>query len=580
MPRQLIYTSAARGLTPGQSGYCTVARSRDLREALVPKLEKLSYYTPEQNHNPIVCAHRIVEVRGTKFHVLTRIVDAGLDFTKRRSFLAHHLVFDPEELRDAATPAEIFLHWKGWLQNWHGDPQWLEDNRPLPTRARRESTIAKYDLWISGHEADRNDFLPVLLARGANWEITFTNCFQPSDNPGDFDFKAAWPNTPGYQAAQRLGGEFIRLADLPETPKTMAAPVASAPATVAAAELTVPVSAPTNRLFKLLPFAALILAMISFGAALYIRRGAPDPVVAAPAPAPAARSDETGMLESLLPDRPTWVILQGQPTPAPELETLLRELRANEVFTKDLTGSLQPNLGARPLPATLFAQPEHSFIRFTATNGASMDVNLSNNLAVFETHLRDSCAAEIPGRFRLLAIKTPVELSRRFLLIGTNVELQPELETRVHRLEIPPGAQFALRPLVREKENWIDPLAKAAHDFALVPSTILDLPAVDAHVRQIISDKETKLRAYEEEQASLADAQKKLVTEPQSPEQLKQNDRLHALQLAIPKATRELEDLRAKAAAIPRDAARIDRFALFLCLSNVNTEVFRFIDKP
>jgi hypothetical protein len=38
--------------------------------------------------------------------------------------------------------------------------------------------------------------------------------------------------------------------------------------------------------------------------------------------------------------------------------------------------------------------------------------------------------------------------------------------------------------------------------------------------------------------------------------------------------------LRAKAAAIPRDAARIDRFALFLCLSNVNTEVFRFIDKP
>jgi hypothetical protein len=209
-----------------------------------------------------------------------------------------------------------------------------------------------------------------------------------------------------------------------------------------------------------------------------------------------------------------------------------------------------------------------------------MDVNLSNNLAVFETHLRDSCAAEIPGRFRLLAIKTPVELSRRFLLIGTNVELQPELETRVHRLEIPPGAQFALRPLVREKENWIDPLAKAAHDFALVPSTILDLPAVDAHVRQIISDKETKLRAYEEEQASLADAQKKLVTEPQSPEQLKQNDRLHALQLAIPKATRELEDLRAKAAAIPRDAARIDRFALFLCLSNVNTEVFRFIDKP
>src|SRR5438067_10215903 len=76
MPQQLIYTSAPRGLLPGQSGYCTVARSRDLREGLVPKLEKLSYYTPEANHNPIICAHRTVELRGTKFHVLTRIVDA------------------------------------------------------------------------------------------------------------------------------------------------------------------------------------------------------------------------------------------------------------------------------------------------------------------------------------------------------------------------------------------------------------------------------------------------------------------------------------------------------------------------
>ena len=234
MPRQLIYTSAARGLTPGQSGYCTVARSRDLREALIPKLEKLSYYTPESNHNPIICAHRFVEVRGTKFHVLTRVVDAGLDFTKRRSFLAHHLVFDPEELRDAATPAEIFLHWKGWLQNWHGDPQWLEDNRPLPTRARRESTIAKHDLWISGRDADRNDFLLLLVERGANWEIAFTNCFQPGDNPADFDIKAAWPNTPGYGAAQRLGAEFIRLAELPETPKSTAAPVAAETATVTA----------------------------------------------------------------------------------------------------------------------------------------------------------------------------------------------------------------------------------------------------------------------------------------------------------------------------------------------------------
>src|ERR1051325_3365940 len=148
MPRQLIYTSVPRGLTPGQSGYCTVARSRDLRDALITRIEKLSYYTPEQNHNPIICTHRIIDIRGAKFHVLTRIVDAGHDFTKRRSFLAHHLILESSELASTAPPAEIFLKWKGRLDHWHGDPQWLEDNRPLPPRSHPPVQFPKSDLPV------------------------------------------------------------------------------------------------------------------------------------------------------------------------------------------------------------------------------------------------------------------------------------------------------------------------------------------------------------------------------------------------------------------------------------------------
>src|ERR1051325_10551325 len=100
MPRQLIYTSVPRGLTPGQSGYCTVARSRELRDALIPRIEKLSYYTPEPNRNPIICAHRIIDIRGAKFHVLTRIVAAGPDFTKRSRFIAPHLIFQLSVISD------------------------------------------------------------------------------------------------------------------------------------------------------------------------------------------------------------------------------------------------------------------------------------------------------------------------------------------------------------------------------------------------------------------------------------------------------------------------------------------------
>jgi hypothetical protein len=583
MPRQLIYTSAPRGLTPGQSGYCTVARSRDLREALIPRLEKLSYYTPDPNHNPIICAHRVLDLRGTKFHVLSRIVDSGHDFTKRRRFLAHHLIFEPSELPNAPAPAEIFLKWKGWLDQWQGDPQWLEDNRPLPARAIPKSTVAKSDLWITGDETDRENFLRALVERGADWEITFTNCFQPGDDPVDFDIKAVWPKTPGYETAKRLDAHFIRLNELPLASKPQAVPAAAPPPQKREAPVPARISSPRpKRLRRLLPLTGAALTLIAFVATLYVRHRVPSqisPTAVQARPAPIPRADVSAELNILLPNRPTWLALQNQPTPIPPIEELMRELRANEIFTKDLTCSVQTNLHAPSIPTALFADPGQNLIRFTATNQPPIEILVANGCAM-NAPLADSFAVEIPGRFRLLAIKTPVEISRRFLLIDTNVELRPDFQERIHSLEIPSGSQFALRPLVPSKAAWIDPLAGAAHDFALIPSTILDLPAVEARARKIISDKESKLRAYEEEQSSLAAEQQKLLTDAQTPEQLKGKERLNVLQLAIPKEKQELDALRAKAAVIPKDPARIERFALFLCLSNVNTEVFRFTEKP
>ena len=114
MPWQLIYTSAPRGLLSGQSGFCTVARSRDLREALVQRLEQISSYhylrvaeAATANRNPTVCAFRILDLRGSKYHVLTRILPCGLDFTARTNHLAHHLVFQADELAQLPSPAAI-----------------------------------------------------------------------------------------------------------------------------------------------------------------------------------------------------------------------------------------------------------------------------------------------------------------------------------------------------------------------------------------------------------------------------------------------------------------------------------------
>lgn len=53
------------------------------------------------------------------------IREAGLDFTGRTNFLAHHLVFEPGESLGINSPAEILLFWDGWKSAWEGEPQSL-----------------------------------------------------------------------------------------------------------------------------------------------------------------------------------------------------------------------------------------------------------------------------------------------------------------------------------------------------------------------------------------------------------------------------------------------------------------------
>jgi hypothetical protein len=573
MPRQLIYTSAPRGLTPGQSGYCTVARSRDLREALIPRIEKLSYYTPEANYNPIICAHRILDLRGTHFHVLSRIVDAGLDFTRRRSFLAHHLIFDPAEIQTAANPAEIFLNWQGWLNNWDGDPAWLDDNRALPELSPSERAIAKADIWVTGD--DPRGFVQALMRLGADWSITFTNYFQPGDHPDDFDIKAAWPNTAGYEEARRLDAAFIRIEDAPRVEKR-APEIISTPQEPKAVS---PRAAPEQRHHKRAPlrlwkFGAATALLVAVGMMFFKRPQIPAPAQQL-APVVIKQDPLLAQLQVLFPPRPTWMTTPEAPVAVGPLNELMANLRANEIFTKDLACTIQTNLLKTPIAAILFADPERGVLRLNAPDAGTVEIGAGEELAV-KTELDDSFAIEIPGRFRLIVIQEPVDLPLRFLKIGKTVELQPSLAERLQRTKVAKGAQWALMPVVKNK----DALGDAAEDFAIVPATILDLAELHSHAEQVLASKEAKLRGFENEQAKLKDEQRKLLTDPQTRENSKKKIRLRALDLAISKARQEIESLRAKADAIPKEANQIDRFALFLCLSNVNTEIFRFSDKP
>lgn len=281
MAWQLIYTSAPRTLTAGQTGYGTVARSMDLRDALIQRLEQLSYFQHGDNRvttPPVIHAYRILDLRGAKYHVLTRLVDAGLDFTNRTNHLAHHLIFTPEELAAKPSPALIFLHWSGWRNTWTDEPRFLDSGDWLSFDDLPRAATLPAESWSrltgdagraaalltrpaangcqlaceAGHEsewlalfAESLQLLdPEKKSPAQRWTFPFTTHLQEQDQPNDFRWRGGEPNSPTALRANDLpvpSGELAELARrgpkkpviAPVAPRVGVAPVVSAKPVVA-----------------------------------------------------------------------------------------------------------------------------------------------------------------------------------------------------------------------------------------------------------------------------------------------------------------------------------------------------------
>ena len=95
MPLELIFTSVPKGVKPGSTGYCTVAKHKGIDRLLDQAIEKICYYEL-MNHpaKPVVCSYRIMRLNTGIFHVLTRTVYSGSDHTGRTNYLSHNLIFD------------------------------------------------------------------------------------------------------------------------------------------------------------------------------------------------------------------------------------------------------------------------------------------------------------------------------------------------------------------------------------------------------------------------------------------------------------------------------------------------------
>lgn len=208
MSFEVVYTSSANGLRDGDRGFCTVAATAGIPRKLQETLESLSGYrhafAASSSSNPVNYSHLIVRVRREPIHVLSRIADAGSDYSGRSNKIAHHLALTSDELRGMESgPHALLADPEFWFRKWDRQPQTLPTGRmPRPHRCG----VAGCGTWesmfgdpgwagllASAQHRDQSNasvILPVgrgnlalvaetlgLLERRAHWQVGFSTYF-------------------------------------------------------------------------------------------------------------------------------------------------------------------------------------------------------------------------------------------------------------------------------------------------------------------------------------------------------------------------------------------------------------------
>ena len=157
---ELVYTSAPQGLKPGSQGFCTVACSVGLPPNLLMRLESLSGYRPlvlpgqhaagghSASIHPVVRSYLVLRVGGADWHVLSRIADAGIDYTQRSNKIAHHVVLEPSELPPAG-PAALLASESRFYRSWDDEPKLIMKPAPFP-QVQSQPQICKFWERVTG----------------------------------------------------------------------------------------------------------------------------------------------------------------------------------------------------------------------------------------------------------------------------------------------------------------------------------------------------------------------------------------------------------------------------------------------
>jgi len=130
MIEEIIYTSAPKGLKAGSRGFCTVVSTAGMALNTAERLESMSGYRhafpmqdPRAPLNPVSYSHVTLRIGGRNVHVISRVADAGQDYSGRTNKLAHHLVIDDVSrfiagsVRLMAETGVLVSHWDGNTRN-------------------------------------------------------------------------------------------------------------------------------------------------------------------------------------------------------------------------------------------------------------------------------------------------------------------------------------------------------------------------------------------------------------------------------------------------------------------------------
>ncbi len=140
MASQLVYTSSPKGLKPGSFGFCVVACTRGMNERTIASLETLAGYRrvftdqSAASRNPTAYSHLLFETPGGVLRILSRVADAGLDYSGRTNKIASFFNVHPSELV-APGPAALFYQPGLFVTEWttSDSPRYFDEETVLPT---------------------------------------------------------------------------------------------------------------------------------------------------------------------------------------------------------------------------------------------------------------------------------------------------------------------------------------------------------------------------------------------------------------------------------------------------------------